>query len=236
MARALALGWGRPRAVHRRRWPSARRRWPTEVGGEALASDAEVAQRADVVVLCHKPPQLATVAAEVAPHAKAVVSILGGDAAGRRQGGLPRPPGLPRPAHHAGRGPPGRGHPRRRRRAGRRRSTRRSATLLAELGHARRARRRAGRRRHGPDVATRPAYYALVAEAQVDAGRAPRADRRPGLAAGGADDGGHRRAAAPPGLRHAGRAPRGHLAGRLDRPRARRAGARRRARRVLGRA
>ena len=47
-----------------------------ELGGEALASNAEVAQRADVVVLCHKPPQLAAVAAEVAPHAKAIVSIL----------------------------------------------------------------------------------------------------------------------------------------------------------------
>ena len=60
MARGLALGWGRPVLC-------------TDV---ALASAAEVAQRADVVVLCHKPPQLASVAAEVAPHAKAVVSIL----------------------------------------------------------------------------------------------------------------------------------------------------------------
>jgi pyrroline-5-carboxylate reductase len=47
-----------------------------EVGGEALASSAEVAQRADLVFLCHKPPQLKAVAAEVAPHAKAIASIL----------------------------------------------------------------------------------------------------------------------------------------------------------------
>jgi pyrroline-5-carboxylate reductase len=47
-----------------------------EVGGEALASNAEVAQRADLLVLCHKPAQLQAVAAEVASHAKAVASIL----------------------------------------------------------------------------------------------------------------------------------------------------------------
>jgi pyrroline-5-carboxylate reductase len=47
-----------------------------EVGGEALADNAEVAKRADLVVLCHKPAQLQAVAAEVAPHAKAVASIL----------------------------------------------------------------------------------------------------------------------------------------------------------------
>ena len=75
MARGLALGWGRPVlctdvVIERAQALAA------EVGGEALASGAEVAQRADVVVLCHKPPQLRTVAAELAPLAKAVVSIL----------------------------------------------------------------------------------------------------------------------------------------------------------------
>jgi pyrroline-5-carboxylate reductase len=48
-----------------------------EVGGEAVGSNAELAQGADLVILCHKPPQLWEVAAEVAPHARAVVSILG---------------------------------------------------------------------------------------------------------------------------------------------------------------
>jgi pyrroline-5-carboxylate reductase len=47
-----------------------------EVGGEALASGVEVAQRADLVVLCHKPAQLQSVAAELAAHARAVMSIL----------------------------------------------------------------------------------------------------------------------------------------------------------------
>ena len=47
-----------------------------EVGGQALSSNAEVAEAADVVVLCHKPAQLAEVAGEVAGSARAVVSIL----------------------------------------------------------------------------------------------------------------------------------------------------------------
>jgi len=75
MARALARGWGRPvlcaDPIHPRAEALA-----AEVGGETLATNAEVAERADLVVLCHKPAQLAGVAAEVAPHARAVASIL----------------------------------------------------------------------------------------------------------------------------------------------------------------
>jgi pyrroline-5-carboxylate reductase len=77
MARALARGWGRPLlctdAIADRAAALAQ-----EVGGEALASNAELAKRAELVVLCHKPAQLQEVAAEVAPHARAVASILGG--------------------------------------------------------------------------------------------------------------------------------------------------------------
>jgi pyrroline-5-carboxylate reductase len=75
MARGLARGWGRP-VVCTDVLPDRARALADEVGGEALASNAEVAQRADLVFLCHKPPQLRAVAAEVAPHAKAVASIL----------------------------------------------------------------------------------------------------------------------------------------------------------------
>jgi pyrroline-5-carboxylate reductase len=75
MARAMARGWGRPvlcsDKLTERATALAR-----ETGGEALASNAEVAQRADLVVLCHKPAQLSEIAAEVAPHARAVASIL----------------------------------------------------------------------------------------------------------------------------------------------------------------
>jgi pyrroline-5-carboxylate reductase len=75
MARALARGWERPvlcfDPVRERALAVAQ-----ESGGEALASNAEVAQRADLVVLCHKPAQLAEVGAELEPHARAVASIL----------------------------------------------------------------------------------------------------------------------------------------------------------------
>jgi pyrroline-5-carboxylate reductase len=47
-----------------------------EVGGEAVESNAALAQRADVVVLAVKPARLAEVAAELA-EAKVVVSLLG---------------------------------------------------------------------------------------------------------------------------------------------------------------
>src|SRR5262249_53341259 len=75
MARALARGWRRPLlcAV-----PIADRtsRLAEEGGGEALATNAGVAQRAELVVLCHKPSQLDEVAREIAPDAPAVASIL----------------------------------------------------------------------------------------------------------------------------------------------------------------
>ncbi len=75
MARALARGWGRPLLCTD---PIAERArsLAAEVGGEALANNAEVAARAEVLVLCHKPAQLAAVAEEVAHSAAAVASIL----------------------------------------------------------------------------------------------------------------------------------------------------------------
>jgi pyrroline-5-carboxylate reductase len=75
MARAMARGWGRPLLCADPLAVRARG-VAEEVQGEALASNAQVAEQADLVVLCHKPAQLAQVALEVAPHAKAVASIL----------------------------------------------------------------------------------------------------------------------------------------------------------------
>lgn len=75
MSRALARGWDRSVLVADPVGERARA-LVAEVGGEVLASNREVAERADLVVLCHKPAQLADVAGEVAPHAKAVASIL----------------------------------------------------------------------------------------------------------------------------------------------------------------
>jgi len=77
MARALARGWqdavlcsdaGSGRAAQ----------LAAQVGGEAVATNLELAQRADLVVLCHKPAQLELVAAEIAGVGKPVASVLAG--------------------------------------------------------------------------------------------------------------------------------------------------------------
>ena len=54
-----------------------------ELGGEAFDSNVEVADRADLVVLCHKPAQFDMVSTELAGHAKVVASVLAGVDVGR---------------------------------------------------------------------------------------------------------------------------------------------------------
>jgi pyrroline-5-carboxylate reductase len=75
MARAMARGWARPLLCAD---PIAERAraLAAETGGEALPTNSDVAERCDLVVLAHKPAQLAEVARELAPHAAAVASIL----------------------------------------------------------------------------------------------------------------------------------------------------------------
>lgn len=63
-----------------------------DVGGEALSSNSEVARAADVVVLCHKPAQLAAVAEEIADEARAVVSILAATRVSRLEEAYPGVP------------------------------------------------------------------------------------------------------------------------------------------------
>jgi pyrroline-5-carboxylate reductase len=75
MARALARGWGEP-VLCTDSGSGRAAALAAEVGGEAVGSNAELAERADVVVLAHKPAQLEQVAAEAAGPAKAVVSLL----------------------------------------------------------------------------------------------------------------------------------------------------------------
>src|SRR5690348_2594816 len=77
MARALARGWGDPVLCAD---PVAERAATLveELGGEAVESNRDVARRADLLVLCHKPAQLEEVAEELRDDAKVVVSILGG--------------------------------------------------------------------------------------------------------------------------------------------------------------
>jgi len=77
MASALARGLGEPVLVHdvdRERAELL----AAAVGGEVADSNEALAERADVVVLCHKPKQLDQVAGETRDRVTAVVSILGG--------------------------------------------------------------------------------------------------------------------------------------------------------------
>lgn len=106
MARALARGWGDPVLCAD---PESERaaELAEELGGEALGSNREVAQRADVVVLCHKPAQLEAVAEELRDDAKVVVSILGGRALADVEAAYPGRPVvrlMPNTAVEVGRG------------------------------------------------------------------------------------------------------------------------------------
>jgi pyrroline-5-carboxylate reductase len=75
MASALARGIGEPVLVADIDREKARA-LAEELGGEAVDSNAALAERADAVVLCHKPGQLEEVAAEASGSARFVVSIL----------------------------------------------------------------------------------------------------------------------------------------------------------------
>lgn len=74
MASALARGWGEP-VLCSDSGSGRARALAEELGGEAV-TNREVAERADLVILAHKPAQLDAVASEIAGAAKAVVSIL----------------------------------------------------------------------------------------------------------------------------------------------------------------
>src|SRR3712207_2343171 len=76
MARALALGWGEP-VLCTDAFPEKAEALARETGGEALSGNGELADRADLIVLAHKPAQLREVAEQVGGRAKGVVSILG---------------------------------------------------------------------------------------------------------------------------------------------------------------
>lgn len=77
MARALAHGWGEP-VLCTDSGSGRAGQLVSEVGGEALDSNLELARRADLVVLCHKPRQFLAIAREIAQEVKAVASVVGG--------------------------------------------------------------------------------------------------------------------------------------------------------------
>ena len=88
MARALALGWGEP-AILSDGGSGRAAALAAELGGTVADSNAELAERADLVVLCHKPYQLGAVAGEVAGRADAVVSVLGATSLSSLRAALP---------------------------------------------------------------------------------------------------------------------------------------------------
>jgi pyrroline-5-carboxylate reductase len=90
MARALARGWGDEVLVSDAGSGRAKQ-LAAELGGEAVDSRT-VAERADLVVLCHKPAQLGAVAGEIRDRAKAVASVLGATPIAKLQEAYP---GLP---------------------------------------------------------------------------------------------------------------------------------------------
>ena len=77
MARAMARGWGDP-VLCSDAGSGRAGQLVAELGGEAIASNLELAQRSELVVLCHKPAQLDAVADEIAAAGTPVASVLAG--------------------------------------------------------------------------------------------------------------------------------------------------------------
>jgi pyrroline-5-carboxylate reductase len=91
MARAIARGWGDP-VLCSDAGSGRAQALVDELGGEAFDSNLAVAERADLVVLCHKPVQLKRVATEIAGTAKVVASVLGATSVGMLQLAYPNTP------------------------------------------------------------------------------------------------------------------------------------------------
>lgn len=89
MARAMARGWGDP-VLCCDAGSGRAAALASELGGEAAGSPADVAEAADLVVLCHKPAQLERVASQIGGRARALASVLGGVSTQALQGAYPQ--------------------------------------------------------------------------------------------------------------------------------------------------
>jgi pyrroline-5-carboxylate reductase len=89
MARAMARGWGEPVLCTDSGSGSAQA-LVDEVGGERVASNRELAERVELVVLCHKPYHLEAVAQELKGLETPVASVLGGTSQARLQQAYPQ--------------------------------------------------------------------------------------------------------------------------------------------------
>lgn len=79
----MARGWGEP-VLCSDSGSGRARALVAELGGEAV-SNREVAERADLVVLCHKPYQLTQVAQDIGATDKPIASVLGATPTGKLQ-------------------------------------------------------------------------------------------------------------------------------------------------------
>ncbi|TMK38400.1 MAG: hypothetical protein E6G56_14765 [Actinobacteria bacterium] len=77
MARALARGWAEP-LLFTDGGSGRARALAAEVGGEVASSNAELAERCRLVVLCHKPAQTEQVAGEIGDRTLMLISVLAG--------------------------------------------------------------------------------------------------------------------------------------------------------------
>jgi pyrroline-5-carboxylate reductase len=91
MATALARGWGEP-VLCTDVFEERAQALAAATGGEALGSNAELAERADLVMLCHKPHQLDEVASQIGGKATAIASILAGVTIDRLEAAYPETP------------------------------------------------------------------------------------------------------------------------------------------------
>lgn len=91
MARALARGWGEP-VLCSDAGSGRATELAAELGGEALDDNGVLAERAELVLLCHKPAQLDAVAAQAAGRARAVASVLGPTSIAELQAAYPGTP------------------------------------------------------------------------------------------------------------------------------------------------
>lgn len=91
MASALARGIGEPILVSDIDAARAEA-LAAAVGGQALATNAEVAEQADAIVLCHKPQQLDEVAESLGGRARVVISILAATTTTRIEAAYPGAP------------------------------------------------------------------------------------------------------------------------------------------------
>ena len=106
MARAMARGWGEP-VLCTDSGSGRAQALVDELGGERVASNRELAERVDLVVLCHKPYQLAQVAREIGRYRdRPLRACLAATTAAKLQRSYPRSQVFRADAEHAGRDPP----------------------------------------------------------------------------------------------------------------------------------